>query len=120
MRAVFRSILIPLFCFMGSTAFAQHGANEAKIYIPQNAIKMEAGKIIIGKNGAGFQVKEIHSNKRGFYIYKKDALISKTITKGGRLYGCSMCPRLVFTDKREAELHTWGRHNGWANVTTIR
>ena len=120
MKMILRSVLIPMFCLISSTALAQHKANEAKIYIPQNAIKMEAGKIIIGKNGTGFQVKEIHSSKQGFYIYKKDALIPKVRTKGGRLYGCSKCPELVFRDERVAELHTWERHRGWAEVTVIR
>jgi hypothetical protein len=119
MRLILRSVLIPLFCLIGSTAFAQHEANEAKIYIPQNAIKMEAGKIIIGKNGTGFRVKEIHSNKHGFYIYKKDALIPKARTKGSHLYSCTKCSR-VFATYDDAELHTWEEHKGWANVRKIR
>jgi hypothetical protein len=119
MKMILRSVLIPMFCLISSTAFAQHKANEAKIYIPQNAIKMEAGKIIIGKNGTGFQVKEIHSSKQGFYIYKKDALIPKERTKGNHLYGCTACPR-VFDTYDEAEVHTWEKHRGFADVRKIR
>ena len=111
---VFRSILIPLFCVMGSTAFAQHEANEAKIYIPQNAIKMEAGKIIIGKNGVGLQVKGIHSNKHGFYIYKNDTLLQGLIAKG-YVYGCTKCPR-VFYDYNEAADHAMRAHSGHGRI----
>ena len=122
MKLILRRVLITLFCLIGSTTFAQHKANEAKIYIPENAIKIKDGKIIIGKNGIGFQVKEIYSNKHGLYIYKRDALLPKTRTKGEHLYGCSnrKCRHLAFTDEREAELHVWAEHRGFAEVRIIR
>ena len=92
MKLILRSVLIPLFCLVGSTAFAQHKANEGKIYIPKNAICMEKGKFTIGKSSNGFRAKSIHSDQHGFYVYKNNAMLQELVEKGS-VYGCTKCSR---------------------------
>jgi hypothetical protein len=109
MRLILRSFLMALVCLMGSTVFAEQRTNKVKIYIPQKAISMKAGKIIVGKGSGSFRIKAIQSDRHGFYIYENDALLQKLIAKG-YVYGCSKCSE-EFHDYYEATKHVLMRHS---------
>ena len=110
MKLILRSVLIPLFCLVGSTAFAQHKANEGKINIPKNAICMEKGGFTIGKSSNSFRAKSIHSDQHGFYVYKDNAMLQELVEKG-YVYGCTKCTR-DFYDYEDVWDHTRMAHRG--------
>ncbi len=115
MNTFVRGIVFFLFCLTGSTVFAEC---EKRIYVPQDAIKIESNTIILGRKGS-FKVKSIHYNRKGLYIYKKDLEVIRKKSADYHSYRCSKCGQ-TFDYYDDCDLHIWDRHNGFGHVIQIR